>query len=206
MYHFTHQMPRVADPAFSNHYSTLPYTEWPAFFDDKAAAALNAAFDPIESRIALVGIDDGKVDLSYRNQYTKVLQYSEQTHEHFVSVLRAVDAMNYHHFNFALWGMEDLEQCSCPVGSHFDAHVDRAPSPFRTERKMTCIVSTTHADEYEGGTLRILPSGNPKYTHTIKLDMGDVVLLPSWTPYSIDEVTSGTLTYVNTWLTGPKFA
>lgn len=206
MYNFTHQLPRVADPAFSNNYNTLPYAQWVGRFDSDEIDKFDSLFGGADERIALVGIDEGKVDTRYRNQYSKLLEYGEQSREMFEAVREVVDSLNYYHFNFALWAMEDIEQCICPVGSHFDVHVDRAPSPFRTERKLTCIVGMSSADSYDGGTLKILSSGNSKYATTIKLDVGDVVVIPSWTPYAIDKVTSGTLKYATTWLTGPKFA
>lgn len=205
MYNFEYIMIQHKEVPFNNSLNTLPFFQWSAYFTKKQVQGLIKIFSDLPEKPALIGQAALDVDINIRNHTVQTLEFAETTQPVFDQLHKVVESINYHHFNFQLWGMENLELSKYKEGNFFVMHSDRANSPFRTERKFVCLVGLSDSKERKGGNIMVSPAGNSKFQTELVLERGDVVLMPSWVPYEVTPVTEGELAYINTWITGPKF-
>ena len=93
-------------------------------------------------------------------------------------------------FGFNLLGIidQDFPQIfRYTEGDYYDYHVEI--NPYAVSRKLSFVINLSDASDYEGGELEFL---NTDTTNTIANKKGTIVIFPSFMPYRINKVISGT--------------
>jgi PKHD-type hydroxylase len=115
-----------------------------------------------------------------------------------------IHELNNRYFRFDLFGLsENLQftQYVAPTGK-YDSHIDKA---FGAQiRKLSIVVQMSKPEDYEGGDLQILTSGEEK-PRNVKRDLGTLVAFPSYTLHRVTPVTKGVRNSLVGWVTGAPF-
>lgn len=206
MFLFEHEMNRLEKPLQDNPYNNLPYFHWKEAFKDPLLLEFVDKYEH-QWKPAEVGVSAEKasVNTEIRDHEVSLIEYNVMTEGLFRALYKIVESVNYYHYNFRLWSMEDIQTTRYNEGSFFVMHNDRSVFPHTIERKLTVIVGLSGQEDYQGGDIVVCPSGNEKFKHTVRLNKGDVLVFPCWVPYEIQPVTQASMTLLQTWMYGPKF-
>ena len=85
---------------------------------------------------------------------------------------------------------------------YYDWHIDyllKKPDEF-ISRKLSFSLGISDKDDYEGGDLVLKTA---KDENIYKLDMGEIVIFPSWTLHKVTPVTKGKRRVIVGWGLGP---
>ena len=85
---------------------------------------------------------------------------------------------------------------------HFDWHSDIGDGPLARQRKLTMVVQLSTPEEYEGGTLEVMPSA---HVHQASTARGDATIFPSFLLHRVTPVTKGQRLSLTIWAHGPTF-
>jgi PKHD-type hydroxylase len=111
--------------------------------------------------------------------------------------------LNNTHFKYNITVLEPLQysQYDSSQGGHYDWHYDTMMrNPGNNIRKLSFSVGLN--SEYEGGELEFFSKNRDvKY----KLELGDLVIFPSFIPHKVHPVTSGIRKTLVGWIHGPNF-
>lgn len=112
--------------------------------------------------------------------------------------------LNAQFFGYDLYGfIEDLQYTVyAGGGDHYGWHVDRGSDTI-APRKLSMVVQLSDPDEYEGGDLEFMISGDR--TDTARREQGLVYAFPSFLLHRVTPITRGTRRSLVVWLCGPKF-
>ena len=69
-------------------------------------------------------------------------------------------------------------------------------------RKLSMVLQLSEPNEYEGGELQLLNTGQPK---TVPKERGLITVFPAWTLHQVTPVTKGARQTLVTWIYGPTF-
>ena len=93
-------------------------------------------------------------------------------------------------------------------GSFFKWHIDgkstaekEEQNELNKERKLSMSLLLT--DDYEGGHLEF--EYIPEERLSLKPDIGEAIIFPSWIPHRVTPVTSGKRICITSWMNGPCF-
>lgn len=112
--------------------------------------------------------------------------------------------LNGQYFNFDMYGFVEDLQYTVYDGSEqgfYDWHMDQGPNTD-APRKISLVIQLSSPDEYEGGDLELLFSGEPMKTTK---ELGILYAFPSWIMHRVTPVTKGTRRTMVVWLSGPRF-
>jgi len=106
---------------------------------------------------------------------------------------------NTNMWNYEIWGYNDALQYTIYEGNggHYDWHADLGPSI--SNRKLSCVLQLSDADEYEGGELQL---NNGAGAVNIGKKKGRIVFFSSFVLHRVTPVTKGTRMSLVTWLSG----
>ncbi|MWD29458.1 2OG-Fe(II) oxygenase [Aquicoccus sp. SCR17] len=85
---------------------------------------------------------------------------------------------------------------------HFHWHADIGDTALAARRKLTLVVQLSGPDEYDGGTLEIMPSAR---VQEAPRGQGDAVLFPAFLLHRVTPVTRGARLSLTVWAHGPAF-
>lgn len=85
---------------------------------------------------------------------------------------------------------------------HFDWHADIGDGPIASKRKLTMVVQLSTGEDYEGGSLDVMPSSQ---TVSAKRDKGCATVFPSFLLHRVTPVTKGERYSLTIWAHGPAF-
>lgn len=204
MYFFTHMMSRTETPADNNTYNIHPFFPWEKALDDPSIMEFLDSYS-YEWKPGEVGQDNPQVNKKIRNCDVANIEYSPYTRGLFDALHKPVESINFWHYNYNLWSMDDAQVCKFDKGGMFVMHNDRSALADRSERKLTVLVGLSEADDYKGGDIHLLPTGYPKHKQTVRLNKGDMLVFPTWVPYEIRPIEEGSMKLLTTWVYGPKF-
>jgi len=112
--------------------------------------------------------------------------------------------LNNRFFRFDLWGLfENIQytQYVAPDGK-YDSHIDKATGA--QIRKLSIVVQLSDSNDYEGGDLEILISGESKPIK-MKREKGTLIVFPSYTLHRVAPITNGVRNSAVAWVTGAPF-
>lgn len=204
MYFFKYLMNRTEHPTDTNQYNTLPYFVWEKAIEDQSLLTFVNEY-PFEWTPAEIGGVEPRIDKKIRNHDNAWIEYNEATDSLFEALHKPIESINFWHYNYVLWSMDDLQVGKFEKNSMYVMHNDRAVWPDRSERKLSVIMGLTSEDQYKGGEINLMTTGYPKHKQTVRLNRGDVLVFPTWVPYEIKPVEEGTMQLLSTWVYGPKF-
>ncbi|WP_417523028.1 2OG-Fe(II) oxygenase [Marinovum sp.] len=85
---------------------------------------------------------------------------------------------------------------------HFDWHADIGDGPLAARRKLTMVVQLAERDDYDGGSLEVMPSANVVVANRAH---GAAVIFPSFLLHRVTPVTRGARQSLTIWAHGPAF-
>jgi predicted 2-oxoglutarate/Fe(II)-dependent dioxygenase YbiX len=201
-----HEFGRVLGRSFNENYLNSPYFHWPKAIGDTIVEEFIRVGESLSTMDAKVGngTDGGQVHTGIRTSTLSWIKYTDETKLLYDLLISRIDSVNFWHYGFALDAMDGIQYTRYPVGGHYTFHHDILKKKEDRMRKLSVVVGLSAASDYEGGELEIAPSGgnNP---HKFKLERGDLIAFPSWTPHRVAPVTSGHRITAVAWVLGPKF-
>lgn len=200
-----HIRPQQRNPAWSLHYDHVEdFAYWDGAFtpeECEMVTKLAKEYTPTLGTIYSDGNIKGHMDI----RDCGVAFLSPDHMEWFYQKLSYyVLEINKKFFQFDLWGfMENLQftQYVAPTG-HYDSHIDKAYGA--QIRKLSIVIQMSNPDDYEGGDLEILTSGEGKPKKT-KRELGTLIAFPSYTLHRVTPVTKGVRNSLVGWITGAPF-
>lgn len=110
---------------------------------------------------------------------------------------------DFYHFDLTKWADKIQYTVYEDKNSHYSWHQDSALSQFdeKTCRKLSISLLLSDPDEYEGGELQLLYSGNKVVT--FKPELGSAVIFPSSITHRVRKVKSGKRESLVGWYGGP---
>lgn len=205
MFTFKYLMSYTENPAADNAYGTLDYFKWEKYVEDDVLLKSIQPSDEDWYPAEIGGAGDSTVDKKIRNHNVASIAYNTDTAPVFNCLHKGVEAINFWHYNYKLWTMEDVQISNFETKQFYSMHSDRTYLKDKSERKLTVIVGLSDADSYQGGEVVLSPHGNKKYETSHRLNRGDLLVFPCWVPYEIKPVKEGCMQQLTTWVYGPKF-
>jgi PKHD-type hydroxylase len=197
--------PHQKTPSWSLHYDYVEdFAFWEGAFTPEECAEVTRVAKEYTPMQGVIFSDGGmKSHIDIRNSGIAFL--SPDDIEWFYKKLgNYINELNERYFRFDLFGfMENLQftQYVAPHGK-YDAHIDKA---FGAQiRKLSIVVQMSNPDDYEGGDLQILTSGESKPLN-VKRSMGTLIAFPSYTLHRVTPVTRGVRNSLVGWITGKPF-
>ena len=120
----------------------------------------------------------------------------------YARIWEAANEFNRRFFCVDIQGMEDIQLArydSSELG-FYDWHPDF--SEFAPHRKISLTVQLSRPEEYEGGDLEFLFSGQPFKSERAK---GTFIAFPSFALHRVTPVTRGTRWSLVAWISGPRW-
>ena len=115
---------------------------------------------------------------------------------------------NRNFFDYDLTGWSDQIQYTeyNGSGSHYGWHCDSNPSLILPGmvRKLSISLLLSGPDEYEGGEFQLMYDGNKQMT-TIKPEMGQAIIFPSYAMHRVRPLKSGKRVSLVGWFGGPMY-
>ncbi len=111
--------------------------------------------------------------------------------------------LNADYFGFDLTGFGEALQLTNyheARQGNYTWHQDFGSSGI--SRKLSMVLQLSDPNEYEGGELQILTSGQP---NTVWKKRGLITVFPAWTLHQVTPVVKGTRQTLVTWISGPAF-
>jgi PKHD-type hydroxylase len=112
-------------------------------------------------------------------------------------IARESNASAYH---FQLSDVTTAHVLEYTPDGFFDWHLDLG-SGLASSRKLTMVTFLTPPEEYEGGDLCFMDSGDP-----LRLPQGTTVIFPSYLLHKVEPVTKGSRFTLVSWVHGPCFS
>lgn len=102
-------------------------------------------------------------------------------------------------WNFDIWGYHDGFQYTKYQGNggHYDWHADLGPGI--SNRKLSCVLQLSDANDYEGGDLQMNPGGQ---IMTVPKEKGLLCFFPSFVLHRVTPLSGGIRKSLVTWLCG----
>jgi predicted 2-oxoglutarate/Fe(II)-dependent dioxygenase YbiX len=140
------------------------------------------------------------VDISDYDKYNKQDQilFSEIEYK----IITAAQMMNNDLYGFELLEYQ-IQFGRYGVGGKYDTHCDIPIKQRGLCRKLSFSVQVNSLNDYIGGKLSFDVFGENQKDP--ELQMGEMIIWPSWMPHRVHPVSSGKRYAIFGWLTGPRF-
>lgn len=112
--------------------------------------------------------------------------------------------VNYDHFMYDIDGIDAFQYTIYKPGGHYTWHWDKDFGFQVWERKISMVLVLTDPEEYEGGELEVVTTGDITQPVSFKPNKGDVVCFASWMPHRVKPVTAGTRKSLVGWVMGKR--
>lgn len=182
-----------------------PYVHWTNGFTPEELDKLEAYCDTLTVEKATISGYDKGVDYStIRESKTGWISENPDISWFYGKMAYIARSLNAKYYRFDLYGFLEDFQYTVYVGGdngHYNWHID-AGSTTTTPRKLSLVLQLTDPEEYEGGELQLMASGE---ISTVKKERGFVAAFPSYVLHRVTPVTKGVRKTIVVWTTGPAF-
>lgn len=146
--------------------------------------------------------DEGENVSDYRKSEIAWLDDTNDTRWLYEKIAELCKTANKNMWNFDIWGYQDSFQYTIYYGDggHYDWHVDMGPGI--SNRKISCVLQLSDADEYDGGELQMNPGGN---ILTVPKQLGTICFFPSFMLHRVTPLNSGVRKSLVNWFCGANF-
>ena len=111
-----------------------------------------------------------------------------------------VEKFNRKYFNFILDDISGFKIIGLRTNEKIPEHVDLTGNIENSRRKITIIVNLSQENIFKGGNIQL-----KNIRDKVPNSTGSIVIFPSYIPYKIEEVTSGTKFMLILWAYGLSF-
>lgn len=178
--------------------TTPPFAWWDNAFTSEELEVLQ--------RQALSASDDGLagsgLNKEIRRSKVAWLNNTQDSQWVYTKLAHVVSSLNSEIYNFSLSGFGEPLQLT-----NYNAE-DRGTYGWHQDfnggisRKLSLVMQLTDPEQYEGGSLELLTSGEPL---RIEKRRGLITLFPSWQLHQVTPVTKGSRQSLVCWITGRPF-
>jgi PKHD-type hydroxylase len=167
------------------------------FTEDELTKIHNTALSYPKEVATVVGDSEGMSD--YRKSTVIWIPDENKNSWLYNKVSELANIANTNMWNYEIWGYNDALQYTIYEGNggHYDWHADLGPSI--SNRKLSCVLQLSDADDYEGGELQL---NNGSGSVNIGKKKGRIVFFSSFVLHRVTPVTKGTRISLVTWLSG----
>lgn len=114
--------------------------------------------------------------------------------------------VNFDHFLYDIDGFQNFQYTVYALNQHYTWHWDLAFGWENYQRKISSVLFLSDPDEYEGGELEIVTTGNIERPVVLKPKRGDCVFFASFMPHRVRPVTSGRRVTLVSWAEGKRMS
>ncbi len=150
----------------------------------------------------IINLSEFKTFKEDNNLITK--SFAELTKKHWLTekLNTLINHANQSYFDFDVSMLNELYLFECREGAILDWRMDIGPGLSAT-RKITFFVFLSENNNYEGGKINFcLIKPQKEY---IEQGCGKTILFPAFKPYILEEVTKGTVYFLNGFMHGNSF-
>jgi len=115
-----------------------------------------------------------------------------------------IGRINIDFFMYDIDGFDSFQFVKYKKGQECGWHYDVDFSFMNWERKICASIMLTDPEEYLGGEMEVMSTGDPNEVVPLKPPLGHIVFYPPWMPARILPVTSGTRRSLNVWVMGKR--
>jgi PKHD-type hydroxylase len=180
-----------------------PFAWWEGAFTEQELNWLQQKAKEATQEAQVGGGVNGVVSESIRRSELNWLPKSEETKWVFERLSHVVASLNADYFGFDLTGFGEALQLTNyheAKQGMYGWHQDFGATGVN--RKLSLVLQLSDPNDYEGGSLEIMTSGNPQ---AIQKKRGLIVVFPSWTLHQVTPVVKGTRQTLVTWVSGAPF-
>lgn len=194
-----------SSPSWSLHYDYVEdYAFWENAFTSEECDLVSSLAKQYAPSSGTIFSESGRTE-DIQTRKSSICFLSPDNLEWFYQKLsHYVIDMNSRFFRFDLWGFfENIQytQYVAPDGK-YDSHIDKATGA--QIRKLSIVIQMSDSDDYEGGDLEILTSGEEKPLK-MKREKGTLIVFPSYTLHRVTPITKGVRNSAVAWITGAPF-
>lgn len=175
-------------------------TWWDGAFTDEELDFLQ---DLVKKQNSPAQVGNGVNDPNIRVSNVGWLNVEEKYRWVFEKLSNVVSDLNAEYYCFDLLGFGEpiqLTNYDCKNAGKYSWHQDFGSKSL--SRKLSVVVQLSHPEDYEGGNLQLLTSGEPT---TVARKRGLISVFPAWTLHQVTPVTKGNRQTLVAWITGPAF-
>jgi PKHD-type hydroxylase len=196
---------------FNAYNVTFPYVYWDNFFTEEELTALELYVDSQTLEEAKIVTNDGKqeTDKVIRFASVALINCKDENLWIFDKLFQITELLNSQFYNYDILGFDHLQYTVYDrTGSHYSYHMDmcmddKAKGSLELPRKLSFSLILSKPEEYEGGELEFMTSGelntNPEQKR------GRVIAFPSFVLHRVTPITHGVRKSLVFWACGPKF-
>ena len=192
-------------------YTLTPYAEtvepwvwWEGAFTEQELGWLQQQAINANNRAQVGGNPQGDDLAKVRRSKVSWMSNTPDTRWVFERLAHVASSLNSQFYRFDLTGFGEALQLTNydqsehgMYGWHQDYGGDRTIS-----RKLSMVVQLTDPNQYEGGNLQVMTSGEPQ---TVRKQRGLIVAFPSYVLHQVTPVTQGNRQSLVAWISGPAF-
>lgn len=116
-----------------------------------------------------------------------------------IEIFKTIKSVNKKYYNFDIGGEEfQFNILRYDSEGHYETHIDIGWDEVESRRKLS--FSLLLSNSYEGGKLRFFGLGES----TKNLELGDIIIFPSYLAHKVEPVTSGVRWVLVGWILGNK--
>lgn len=141
-----------------------------------------------------------RVDYQHRRTNEKPIPPTAEYEWIYQPLGRIAREANANAYRFQLSDVMTAHVLEYTPDGFFDWHLDLG-SGLTSSRKLTMVTFLTPPEEYEGGNLCFMDSGDP-----LRLPQGTTVIFPSYLLHKVEPVTKGMRFTLVSWVHGPCFS
>lgn len=168
-----------------------------AFTEDELTKIHNTA--NLYPKMAGTVVGDSEVVSDYRKSTVIWIPEESKNMWLYNKISDLANVANTQMWNYDIWGYGDALQYTIYEGNggHYDWHADLGPQI--SNRKLSCVLQLSDADDYEGGELQLNNGGGAV---NIGKKKNRIVFFSSFVLHRVTPVTKGTRMSLVTWLSG----
>ena len=146
---------------------------------------------------------DKTIEIVEQKNISSLLFENQSEEKNMIDVVKqvigdSIGNLNNHIFGFELSAFSQIDYMTT-TGTDVICPLKKEESSFCNKLSFVMFLN----NDYEGGGLEVY-SGAAEET-TYKMNIGTVVVFPSWTPWQINQVTSGEMKLIVGSIAGPRF-
>ena len=180
-----------------------PFAWWDDGFTDEQLDWLQQKAREATQEAQVGGGNGGKVNDKVRRSELSWLNKDTECAWVFEKLSHVAANLNADYFGFELTGFGEAIQLTNyheARQGNYTWHQDFGSSGI--SRKLSMVLQLSNPNEYEGGELQILTSGQP---NTVRKKRGLITVFPAWTLHQVTPVVRGTRQTLVAWISGPAF-
>jgi|TARA_R110000823_G_scaffold55949_1_gene136361 PKHD-type hydroxylase len=180
-----------------------PFAWWDDGFTDEQLDWLQQKAREATQEAQVGGGNGGEVNDKVRRSELNWLHKDPECAWVFEQLAHVAASLNAAHFGFDLTGFGEALQLTnyheARQGNYI-WHQDFGAA--NVSRKLSMVLQLSDPNDYEGGELQILTSGQPT---GMQKKRGLITVFPAWTLHQVTPVVRGTRQTLVTWVSGPAF-